>query len=50
MKFAKPLLASAALSVALATSALAAGVDINASNTGLALQGYDPVALSLIHI
>ena len=44
MKFAKPLLASAALSVALATSALAAGVDINASNTGLALQGYDPVA------
>ncbi len=33
-----------AVSVALATSALAAGVDVNASSTGLAMQGYDPVA------
>ena len=40
----KTLLSGAALSVVLATSALAAGVDVNASNTGLALQGYDPVA------
>ena len=44
MKTVKTLLTSAALSVALTTSAIAAGVDINASNTGLALQGYDPVA------
>ncbi|MEX0318939.1 MAG: YHS domain-containing (seleno)protein [Ruegeria sp.] len=40
----KSLLGGVALSVALATSALAAGVEINASSTGLALQGYDPVA------
>ncbi|MBE1285731.1 MAG: YHS domain-containing protein [Rhodobacteraceae bacterium] len=40
----KALISGVALSVALATSALAAGVDINASSTGLALQGYDPVA------
>ncbi|MCD9148175.1 YHS domain-containing (seleno)protein [Pseudophaeobacter flagellatus] len=40
----KTLLGGVALSVALATSALAAGVEINASSTGLALQGYDPVA------
>lgn len=40
----KTLLSGAALSVALATSTLAAGVDINASSTGLAMQGYDPVA------
>ncbi len=40
----KTILSGAALSVALATSALAAGVEINASNTGLAMQGYDPVA------
>ena len=41
---AKSFLGGIALSVALATSALAAGVDINASSTGLAMQGYDPVA------
>jgi len=40
----KALLSGVALSVALATSALAAGVEINASFTGLAMQGYDPVA------
>lgn len=40
----KTLLSGMALSVALATSAIAGGVDVNASNTGLALQGYDPVA------
>ena len=40
----KTLLGGVALSVAMATSALAAGVEINASSTGLALQGYDPVA------
>ncbi|MGR3622685.1 YHS domain-containing (seleno)protein [Pseudophaeobacter sp.] len=40
----KTLLSGAVLSVALATSALAAGVEINASSTGLAMQGYDPVA------
>ncbi|UWQ54533.1 YHS domain-containing (seleno)protein [Leisingera caerulea] len=40
----KALISGVALSVAMATSALAAGVEINASSTGLALQGYDPVA------
>ncbi len=40
----KSLLGGVALSVAIASSALAAGVDINASSTGLAMQGYDPVA------
>jgi YHS domain-containing protein len=44
MTIAKSFLGGIALSVALATSALAAGVDINASSTGLAMQGYDPVA------
>ena len=37
-------IAGAALSVALTVSALAAGVDVNAATTGLALRGYDPVA------
>ena len=32
------------MSLAFATSAVAAGVELNASSTGLALQGYDPVA------
>lgn len=41
---AKSVLGGIALSVALATSSLAAGVEYNASSTGLALQGYDPVA------
>ncbi|WP_027256470.1 MULTISPECIES: YHS domain-containing (seleno)protein [Leisingera] len=40
----KALVSGVALSVALATSAMAAGVELNASSTGLALQGYDPVA------
>ncbi|MCL6282818.1 YHS domain-containing protein [Ruegeria sp. 2012CJ41-6] len=40
----KALFGGVALSVALATSALAAGVELNASSTGLALQGHDPVA------
>ena len=40
----KSLLSGVALSVAMATSALAAGVELNASSTGLAMQGYDPVA------
>ncbi len=40
----KSWLSGAALSVAIANSALAAGVEINASSTGLAMQGYDPVA------
>jgi YHS domain-containing protein len=44
MKSLKPILTGIALSVSLATSALAAGVELNASSTGLALQGYDPVA------
>ncbi|GAB5430729.1 MAG: YHS domain-containing (seleno)protein [Epibacterium sp.] len=42
--FTKSLLGGLAFSVALATSSLAAGVDVNASSTGLAMQGYDPVA------
>ncbi|MFV1442763.1 YHS domain-containing (seleno)protein [Phaeobacter sp. JH18-32] len=44
MNTVKSLLGGIALSVTLATSALAAGVDVNASSTGLAMQGYDPVA------
>lgn len=40
----RTLISGVALSVAMATSALAAGVEINASSTGLAMQGYDPVA------
>ena len=36
--------AAASLSLAIAGSALAAGPELNASSTGLALQGYDPVA------
>jgi YHS domain-containing protein len=40
----KSLIGGIALSAALVTSALAAGVDVNATTTGLALRGYDPVA------
>lgn len=40
----KSLISGVALSAAIATSAIAAGVELNASSTGLALQGYDPVA------
>lgn len=35
---------AAALTVAVATSALAAGPELNASYTALAMQGYDPGA------
>jgi hypothetical protein len=44
MNFVKTVLGGVALSVAMGTASLAAGVEINASSTGLALQGYDPVA------
>lgn len=44
MKTLNSFLGGLALSLTLATGALAAGVEINASATGLALQGYDPVA------
>lgn len=40
----KSFIGGVALSLTLAGSAMAAGVDLNASSTGLALQGYDPVA------
>ncbi|PSL20993.1 YHS domain-containing (seleno)protein [Shimia abyssi] len=40
----KSLVVGAALAVTMASSALAAGVDVNATPTGLALQGYDAVA------
>ena len=40
----KTTFAAASLSLAIAGSALAAGPELNASSTGLALQGYDPVA------
>ncbi len=37
-------LAGAAISATLFVSSFAAGVDVNATSTGLALRGYDPVA------
>jgi YHS domain-containing protein len=37
-------LATMAVSATLFVSAFAAGVDVNATSTGLALRGYDPVA------
>ena len=40
----KSLIGGIALSMTIAGATLAAGVDVNASNTGLARQGYDPVA------
>lgn len=40
----KSLLTAAALTISVAGTALAAGPELNASSTGLALQGYDPVA------
>ncbi|MEM7438289.1 MAG: YHS domain-containing (seleno)protein [Pseudomonadota bacterium] len=40
----KSIVAAATLSMAVASSAFAAGPELNASSTGLALQGYDPVA------
>ncbi|MFC3614667.1 YHS domain-containing (seleno)protein [Lutimaribacter marinistellae] len=44
MNAVKSLIGGLALSVAVASATLAAGVDVNASSTGLAMQGYDPVA------
>jgi hypothetical protein len=44
MKTLKTLVSGIALASSIATAAFAAGNDVNASNTGLALQGYDPVA------
>lgn len=44
MSFIKSASLAAAVTLAVATSALAAGPELNASSTGLALQGYDPVA------
>ncbi|GFE49710.1 hypothetical protein So717_14630 [Roseobacter cerasinus] len=44
MTFFKSAGLAAALTFAVATSALAAGPELNASSTGLAMQGYDPVA------
>ncbi|MEX0340178.1 MAG: YHS domain-containing (seleno)protein [Arenibacterium sp.] len=40
----KSIATAVALSIATATASLAAGPELNASSTGLALQGYDPVA------
>ncbi|MEM1232689.1 MAG: YHS domain-containing (seleno)protein [Pseudomonadota bacterium] len=40
----RPLVTAVSLTLATATAALAAGPELNASSTGLALQGYDPVA------
>lgn len=40
----KSLIGGIALSMTIAGASLAAGVDVNASNTGLAMQGFDPVA------
>ncbi len=37
-------LAGIALSTVIFTSALAAGVDVNATTTGLAMRGFDPVS------
>ncbi|MBO6834801.1 MAG: YHS domain-containing (seleno)protein [Alphaproteobacteria bacterium] len=44
MKSVASLLAGAFVSLFVAASAMAAGVELNTSQTGLALQGYDPVA------
>ncbi|MEY8837845.1 YHS domain-containing (seleno)protein [Cribrihabitans sp. XS_ASV171] len=44
MNAVKSLIGGLALSVAVASATLAAGVEVNASSTGLAMQGYDPVA------
>ncbi|MEM7427686.1 MAG: YHS domain-containing (seleno)protein [Pseudomonadota bacterium] len=44
MKHIRTGIAGALLSATLFTSALAAGVDVNATSTGLAIRGYDPVA------
>lgn len=40
----KSIVTAVCLTVATATTVLAAGPEINASSTGLAMQGYDPVA------
>ena len=41
-------LAGIVLSTTLFASALAAGVDVNATTTGLAMRGYDPVAYFIV--
>ncbi|WP_412564133.1 YHS domain-containing (seleno)protein [Thalassobius sp. MITS945101] len=40
----KTILGTVAVSVALTSAAFAAGSEVNATSTGLALRGYDPVA------
>ena len=40
----KSLVTAVSLTIATATASLAAGPELNASSTGLAMQGYDPVA------
>ena len=44
MKAVRTTFAGALLGVAMMSSALAAGADVNATSTGLAIRGYDPVA------
>lgn len=44
MKAVRTTVAGALVGVAMMSSALAAGVDVNATATGLAIRGYDPVA------
>lgn len=44
MNMFKTLVSAAVVATGMATSALAAGVEINATSTGLAMRGYDPVA------
>ena len=44
MKAVRTTFAGALLGAAMMSSALAAGVDVNATSTGLAIRGYDPVA------
>lgn len=44
MKAVRTTFAGALVGVAMMSSALAAGVDVNATSTGLAIRGYDPVA------
>ena len=48
MKPIKSILTGVALTAAVATQSLAAGVELNASSTGLALQWYDPVAYFIV--
>lgn len=43
LSFIRGSLAAIALAVSLATNVFAAGIDVNATPTGLALRGFDPV-------